>query len=87
MTSSWFFLSTLNYEARSTTHQTNISIIVKLSSYRPGQASRLPESEVPRIHKQPAHQGATVVSTSRRPDLPPTFVKVYEIISTTFDAI
>ena len=28
MTSSWFFLSTLNYDARSTTHQINNSVIM-----------------------------------------------------------
>ena len=28
MTSSWFFLSTLNYDARSTTHQTQLQLII-----------------------------------------------------------
>ena len=32
MTSSWFFLSTLNYDARSTTHQINIIIFTYISS-------------------------------------------------------
>ena len=32
MTSSWFFLSTLNYDARTTTHQINILSVGRISS-------------------------------------------------------
>ena len=33
MTSSWFFLSTLNYDARSTTHQKDISLLLIISGF------------------------------------------------------
>jgi len=32
VTSSWFFLPTLNYDARSTTHQIHISMLLKSRS-------------------------------------------------------
>ena len=45
MTSSWFFLSTLNYDARSTTHQISNSNLLLVSFFKKTafyQARRLP---------------------------------------------
>ena len=36
MTSSWFFLSTLNYDARSTTHQIYLTVYLFLDLFNDG---------------------------------------------------
>ena len=72
MTSSWFFLSTLNYDARSTTHQINLlqsvllselvtSLTVRISSF-PISGDLMLHASPSLLHMSVIRQAATVYS-------------------------
>jgi len=85
VTSSWFFLSTLNYDARSTTHQIDKNIFgwfshsysaswyyqkLKWSRKRPGVAQRVGRSTALLFHDRGTIRG-WVVSSTLRPHFTP----------------